>query len=255
MTYDERQALTEEQAREMAKEVLDIKGFTVYVADAGEQWNPYYLVFKNGHHIHYANEDGMYDEFYKGRGMTDADLRQKHIDALNAKLFTEEELAEPIKDYDEYERKRYFLQNYYSMQVDYVSSFRIAPTKEEEAAFQEKIKGLTFNPISFCYMADVDFIHRQSELRKILEARKEEMKDNYEYYKKAFISEMYNHEYSINWQADLDTLSAFGGVSYRKDYGSLDEMFDDCGFTETQRKAYVDAKQEYYRQIGEEDVA
>ena len=81
-----------------------------------------------------------------------------------------------------------------------------------------------------------------------LQKRKAETKDNPEYQKNAFLREMFNHEYGINWQADYDTLSAFGNLVYhQKDDGlELQDYFGQLKFSELQRNAYFDARREYY---------
>lgn len=72
------------------------------------------------------------------------------------------------------------------------------------------------------------------------------MADDYDYQKRAFTTEMYNHEYAINWQADFDTLSAFGNIhTIRGTEDVLESYFDQLDFTEVQRKAYLDAKADY----------
>lgn len=57
---------------------------------------------------------------------------------------------------------------------------------------------------------------------------------------------MYNHEYGINWQADYDTLSAFGNIQYHED--DLSAYFEELNFTETQKRAYLDAKKQYFKE-------
>ena len=64
---------------------------------------------------------------------------------------------------------------------------------------------------------------------------------------------MYNHEYYINWEADFDTLSAFGNIDYSED-ATLESYFEQLGFNETQKKAYRAARKEYYKQVEENDV-
>ena len=56
---------------------------------------------------------------------------------------------------------------------------------------------------------------------------------------------MFNHEYSINWQADYDTLSVFGRITY-KENATLTDYFDQLKFNDTQRLAYTAARKEYF---------
>ena len=103
-------------------------------------------------------------------------------------------------------------------------------------------------------MADEKFIKHQAKLMAGLLKAKEAKSDNYEYWKDAFVREMFNHEYAINWQADYDTLSAFGNVEWKGDDANLADYFDQLNFTETQRKAYRDARHEYYKKANEADM-
>ena len=134
------------------------------------------------------------------------------------------------------------------MREDYVSIFCINPSKEQKAYFKKKTAGMFYDPLSFGYFENPDFVKHHLELFAQLSKRKEETKDDFEYQKAAFLSEMYNHEYNINWQADYDTLSAFGGLDYKGDDGNaLKSYFEQLNFTDLQKKAYFAAREEYYK--------
>lgn len=248
MNIKEIEALTEAQAKEMALETMTIKDHDVYFVDCGGYFGYSALVFMEGKHIYYAND---YELHHKDRDREW--LRQWYIDTLNGKLFTEEEIGQPIKDYDEYQKKDYFLRNYYHMRKDYISAFRIFHNDAEEKAFEKEIKDKTYNPVSFCYMDDADFVIKQLDLLMQLQEAKKDVANNYEYQKSAFVKEMFNHEYAINWQADYDTLSAFGNITWKGDDANLTDYFDQLGFTDVQRRAYVDARREYYKLANEVD--
>lgn len=241
------ESLTESQAKEMALEVLTIKDHQIYLVDFGGYFGYSALVFKNGKHIHYANDYALH---HSGRDREW--LRDWYIKTLNNKLFTDAEIGEPLKSYEEFKAKEYFLRNYYPMQTDYVSCFRICCNEAEERDYKKSIEGKHFNRFSFCYMDDLDFIIHQADLFMQLMNCKANVVNNYEYQKNAFKSEMYNHEYAINWEADTDTLSAFGNIPYKRGEYTLTEIFDILKFNDIQRKAYLDAKREYYKEIGEE---
>lgn len=198
------------------------------------------LVFKNNHHIHYANDYQLHHETVK----TKEELKQMYIKTINNILFTEEEIAKPLKDYDDYGRRSYFLHNYYGMQIDYIAIFQIFNREEERKAFKSQMENMTYNPVGFCYMNDMDFVRHHIELLEILERVKAEVSTNYEYLKKAFLYEMYNHEYEINWQADYDVLSVFGNIQYHHE--DLNAYFEELKFNDTQRRAYMDARSQYY---------
>ena len=233
------EALSEHEAQTMALDTEAIKAHSVYFVDFGGYFGYSCLVFRNGHHIYYAND---YELHHSGK--SHAELKQLYIEKLERNLFLDEELGQPLHDYDEYCRKHYFLQNYYVMQTDYVSVFRICQTEKEEKAYKRKIAKLHYNPVSFAYMEDEDFIRKHVMLSTELQKAKAATKTDYEYQKNAFLYEMYNHEYGINWEADHDTLSAFGRVDWHDD---LDSYFKELDFNDIKRQAYMDARKEYYR--------
>lgn len=243
---DSIQALTETEAQAIALETIQIKEHNVYFVDFEGYFGYSCLVFKNHHHIYYAND---YELHHTEK--TREELKQIYIEILNNKLFTESELAEPLKDYDEYRRKSAFLHNYYGMRVDSVSIFCINPTKEQQAEFEEQTKDMIYNPVAFAYMSDADFVKHHIELLEALEKAKAETSGNYEYLKKAFLYEMYNHEYGINWQADWDVLSCFGKIEYHgESNAALEKYFTELNFTEVQKRAYLAARSQYYRETG-----
>lgn len=165
---------------------------------------------------------------------------------MNNKLFTESEILEPIKDYNEYRRKSYYLHNYYGMQTDYVSCFQIFHTSKEKEDFEKQTETMTLNRVAFAYMSDKDFIKHHCELYSTLEENAEKLNGDYEYQKSAFLYEMYNHEYGINYQADYDTLSCFGKIGWHD--GDLNMYFKELEFTEVQKRAYLDARKQYFKE-------
>lgn len=243
-TIKDIESMTESDIAGMALEVLDIKGHTVYMVDFGGYFGYSCLVCLNGHHIYYAND---YELHHSGRSRDE--LRELYLGKMRSILFTQDEIAAPLADYDEYRRKEHYLRNYYGMQEDRVSMFCILHTKQEEQEYEEKIAGMVFNPVGFAYYNNVDFVVGHVELFRKLEAAKDAMGTNFEYWKDAFKREMANHEYHINWQADYDTLSAFGCIQYHGDEGNeLEQYFDELNFSDVQRKAYLEARREYLRE-------
>ena len=87
------------------------------------------------------------------------------------------------------------------------------------------------------------------KLCKKLDMAEAKLKNDYKYLKEAYIQEMFNHEYSINMQADWDVLSAFcdGELPWYEE--DLNKYFEYLNFSSTQIKAYRDAREEYYNQI------
>lgn len=134
------------------------------------------------------------------------------------------------------------------MRVDYIS---IWGNPKDHPNFDDEVKGMTYNPVAFAYMSDADFVKRHIRLLEMLEDAKADTSNDYEYLKKAFLYEMYNHEYGINWQADWDVLSCFGKIKYHGESdAALEKYFTELNFTEVQRRAYLDARSQYYSETG-----
>ena len=233
--------MTENEAKEMAEETAVIKGFNIYFINFPGYFGYSYLVFKNGHHIHYANDYELHHKSIACEKGIEG-LRMYYLGLLYTKLYEDDEFVKPLSSYDEYEAKRYFLQNYYAMQVDRVSMFHIFKNEEEEKEHERLIEGMILDPVGYCYVNDKDFVKHHVELFEALKKAKADTVNNYEYQKNAFIHELYNHEYQVTAD-DEAVLTAFG-LSFRKSYRTLGECFDALKFTPVQRQAYLDARKE-----------
>ena len=249
-TISDIEMLTERQANYLAEEKMVIKGFNVYFINFQGAFGHSYVVFKNDHQIKYANDYELHHGYTVRKEGLEG-LRKYYLEQLSNKLYTDEEIGEPLKDYDDYEFKSRFLHNYYGLQEDSVSMFRIFRNEDDEKAFDEEVKDLIFNPVGFCYMDKKlkGFIDHHVELLKKLNEARDNVADNYEYQKTAFLYEMANHEYAINHQGNWDVLSCFGHIDY--DYASddqdIEKYFEQLKFTETQKRAYYDARTEYLK--------
>lgn len=239
--------MTEQDAQQMTIDAATVKEHQIYFVDFGGAFGFSCLVFKDGAHIFYAND---YELHHRYGNKTHDELRDMYIKSLSNKLFTDEEIAAPLKTYEEYTAKEHYLHNYYGMRRPYISIFGIFNTKEQCDAFDKKTAGMIYNPVSFGYYAPdcAEFVNHQKELYAVLESRFDEMKNNYEYIKNAFYHEMLNIEYGINWQADFDTLSHFGNIKYSEnEENELQSYFKQLNFTDTQKRAYLDARRDALR--------
>lgn len=209
MTIDRIENLTYEEAKEIALETLEIKEHDCIIADFDGHFGYSVLVFKNGKHIYYANDYELHHKWLVKENGREA-LKQFYIDSLNRKLYTDAELMEEVKTYDEYEKKSYFLRNYWIMRYDYLSIFRINPTKEEEAEYQEKKKMFPFsNPVSFCYVAEKEIVDTQKRYLAHLESAYKRLKENVETFREMISRELANHEACITCNY-TDALTALG---------------------------------------------
>ena len=235
--------LTEAEAAKMAIEKMTVKNdYNCYFIDFGGYFGYSVCVFADGQHLKYANDYELHH-----RGKSREELRDLYIKKLNKALYTIDEL-EIVQNYDDFTSKDYFIRNYYSMRRPRLSAFQIFHSDEEEKAFDAETKKMTFSSVGMAYYDDADFVRHLSALSERLNAAKAAHDNDRAYWESAFQSEMYNHEYGINWQADFDVISTFANVDCVKDYTNISELFELAGFNEIQKAAYMDARRTYYEQ-------
>lgn len=195
------------EARQMALETMEIKEHECIFVDFGGYFGYSVLVFKNEKHVHFADDFELHHGYIVRKKGKEA-LKQWYIEALNNKLFTDAELMEEVTSYDEYDRKKYFLRNYYIMRYDYVSMFYIGEEQKKEV--EEARKGFDIvNPVSFCYVKDENIVKTQTEILKHLEAAYEDLKNSPETFREMVSRELANHEACITCDYE-DALDALG---------------------------------------------
>lgn len=106
---------------------------------------------------------------------------------------------------------------------------------------------------AYCLKRDLDSI--LSELNAVDDAKREFIED-YEQAYDAFMYEMGNHEYHINYDGDWDVLSCFGlndNVCEYEDGKDVDEYMDAMGLSPVTKAAYHDARGDFLRMADEKD--
>lgn len=205
MTINKIEALTYDEAKEIAIEAITIKEHECFFCELGEYFGYSILVFKNKKHIYYANDYELhYAYMVKKDGK--ATLRQWYIDMMNRKLYTDAELLEDVKTYDEYRKKNHFLRNYWIMRFDYLSMFHIGGEKEYE---MKKKEYPYCNPVSFCYVKDKSIVSDSVKYLRHLEADYKRLKDNMDAFREMVCYELANHEACITCDY-ADALNALG---------------------------------------------
>lgn len=236
-TIKEIESMSAAELANFAEDVEEIKGHTVYYIDFGGYFGFSACVTAEGQHIYFAND---YELHHRGRSRDE--LREIYRRGLSQKLYTESELA-TVSSYEDAQAKRYFLMNYYGMRRPCVSAFCIGKAPD--------VSGLTFSPVFMAYYSDSDFVRKGAELLHTLAEAERRNAEDSDYWKSAFLHEMYNHEYSINCQADYDVCSCFGNCDGLKDYTDRAELFKACNFSEVQQAAYMAARRQYYAEQNE----
>lgn len=217
-------------------EMVPVKGHNVMLVDLGESFGYSALVFAEGRHIYHANDYELHH-----RSKTREELKGLYIEKMERVLFTREELLskEPM-GYDEYGRKMRYVRNYHPMRRENVSVFRIGGYSREEQAF---IDEALLSPVAFAYYKDRDFIKELFELFEAVTSTWEASKDPESMYK-AFLAEMYNHEYQINPQRDFDVINCFASVPYCYEDDTAEHYLSEAGFTDEIKQAYYRARRE-----------
>ena len=209
MGITEIENLTYEEAKENALEHLVIKDHDCFFIDFSGYFGYSVLVFKNGKHVYHANDYELHHHWLvkeKGRNA----LREYYIKEMNGKLYTDSEMMEEPASYDEYEKKSYFLRNYYIMRYDYESIFFIGTDAEREACQRKIEKNYPYyNPVSFCYVADQKIVEIQREYLRILQNAYERLQNDLGVFREMVRKELANHEACITYDY-TDALGALG---------------------------------------------
>lgn len=209
MNIKEIEALTFEEMQEWANsgraEKLNIKNHDCFLCDLGEYFGYSILVFKNGKQIYYANDYQLHHS-----NKEESELKPLYIEYTNNKLFTEEELADSVKDYDEHRRKSEYLRNYWIMQFDYISIFCAGNTPESERErIREQFKTMFFCNNSCCYVYDKEIVNKSNEMMKHLQESFALLKENENSFRQMISYELANHEACITCDC-RDALDSLG---------------------------------------------
>lgn len=231
----------------------EVKGYNVYLLTLDSRFGYSMLVYGDRRPIVWAND---YELHHSKK--TREELRDMYLKSAERQLYTEEELAQPLKSYFDYQRRRKYICELLPLRRDFMSMFYYASTEEEKA---ERLIQRAEHPVNcaaalgFFKAEDADYAKHISDLHLQLCRQMEDTANNYEYQKSAFYYELGNHEYHINgFQGDYDVLSAFGKIGWHGQGREARELyFKELNFTPTQIKAFNDAVREYMKKADEED--
>lgn len=207
MTIGEIKKLNFNKAKRMSLEVMNIKDHDCVFVDFNDDFGYSVLVFKNDRHIYYANDYELHHKHIIKKHGKEA-LREYYIKEMFEKLYTDQELLEDVKTYDEYKKKDYFLRNYWIMRYDNLSIFGIGEEAKKE--FDRKKESFPyFNPISFCYVSNEKIVYTSRRFSEHLKKAYKFIKENTEEFRKMVRYELANHEACITCDYS-DALQALG---------------------------------------------
>lgn len=215
--------LTQAEAEALAEEKIIIKEHECFLIDFEGYFGYSILVFKNGNHVHYANDYELHHEYFiqeSGR----AALKEYYISETSDKLFTDAELLEDIKTYDEYRRKSYFLHNYWIMRYNHISWFG-----NGDAETQKKLKTeyIYNSKVCFCYVADNSIVEAANRYFEHLENEFKKLQNDDEIFREMIRYELANHEAQISGEFDTTLFSLgmrFDTLSENKQKIVVDEL-------------------------------
>ena len=211
LNIKEIESFTYEEVNDHALEKLTIKDHDCFLVDFGGYFGYSILVFKNKKHIHYANDYELHHHYLVKKEGREG-LKQYYIKVMNKKLYTDAELLEPCKSYEEYKAKDYFLRNYWMMRYEHESMFFIGTDKEREERKKEiDSKYPFFNPVCFCYVADKKIVEDAHKYLNALEESFQALQDNEDAFRKMIRYELCNHEACITCDY-RDALSSLGMI-------------------------------------------
>ena len=229
MTIEEIENLTYDKAKEIAVEIMKIKGHECIFAELGKHFGYSVLVFKNGHHVYFANDYELHHDYMVEEHGKEG-LKEFYIKEMKNMLYTDAELLNEVQTYGEYRKKVYFLRNYWIMQYDHVSACYIG--KEQKEKVEKERKNFPFyNHVSFCYVADEEIIKTSVKYLKHLQNAYEKLKADDKTFREMIRYELANHEACYTWD-------------YSGALESLGLIYDEL--TETQKKI---VKEELKKQI------
>lgn len=113
-----------------------------------------------------------------------------------------------------------------------------------EKARERGTKVCNFGGGMFCLSEDKEAV---LETLRFLDETKSKDMDDYEFAYSAFLYEMNNHEYAINWQRDYDVFSVFWDVEYGEDKYANDYL-KEVGADEDTVRAFYDAKRQHMKE-------
>ena len=241
------------EIEKIALEKMDYKSFlgvpyVIYFVDLGEYFKYSMVVFLNGRQLKGAND---YELHHPGK--TKEELKQWYIESLEHKLYSMEDF-ETCKNYDDLQAKEYFIRNRIKEMFSHYSMFFIGSDAEREERKKEiENNGFKYlSKIGFCYYDDIFPIELEKKLLNSLYQANEKNKKTPEYWKNAFLKQMYNHEYCYNWQADYDVLCAFGRIEWKgENENALNDYFKQLNFGTMEKQAYLDARKQYFKEMGD----
>lgn len=126
--------------------------------------------------------------------------------------------------------------------------------KGEEVNFIFYRKGVVFMVKNYKeYRENISQILNQSldkarkNLKKFMfENDIKQLMENYNFAKEAFLYEMQNHEYEINFQGNFDVLNCFYDIECQQEDYNSEKYFESLDVPEEVKKAYEDAREEYF---------
>lgn len=246
MTIEEIEKLTLSDVLAMDNERIEYKDFSVFFVDLGDYFGYSRLVFMGENYVTNANDYALHH-----CSKSIPELREYYEKKLKTLLFADSDFALPLESYLDYKNRLNYLVNLYPKAYGPSDLSYSSHQSNDGRTFtdEERLK-LCFDRLCFSFTSDRDFIERHYALYNMLQSRVAEVGDNFDYWKSAFLYEMFNYECPINWEGDWPVLCCFADMSKYTvhDYEemSLNDFLAKIGFSPVKIAAYREAKRECY---------
>lgn len=230
-SIDDIRSITEEIALVMSDDHEKIKGHDCYFIDFGIGWGYTVLVFFNGHQIRFAGDSALHHH-----GESRVELKEIYVKKLTEKLYTDEELASPIRSYSDLQNRENYLLDYYGDRENHVSFYHIFNEEGMEEWYREETAGLYTSYITHAHYKSEEFCKKVQELWNGVEKAKEKLATDFDFWKNAFYHEFFNHE------------CMYGGRFTEAAYAT------GCGtMNDTMKEAFKAAKRDFNKWCAEND--
>lgn len=195
--WEEIESLDRTTAEALAEETLYIKGYTVYLIDFKGHIGYSAVVFWNDRRNKYLDE---YELNAWNLNLNHEKMRENFIKYITEKVFTDDELMGPVKDYSDYERKKRYLMHYRIYKFDHDSMFGINKKRKPGYPYTSFV--------SFSHVKDPEIINLEEKIMHHLKKEYERLLADPEKFRVAIKKELENHEagYTGDFEPALDSL-------------------------------------------------
>lgn len=199
------ESLSEYKVRNIANEHFECKGYDCYIVTFLNKFGISLLVYKNNRQISFAN---MYQLHHDEAGQKLISIYKNEINRI---LFTDDELMDEVKSYEDYTLKCHYVINYLSECYENYSIFRDMfkfDDNDEPKKRRKGVKYTEYSSIAHAYFATNEYIVLSKKYMLHLQKEFSRLKAEPKYFREMINKEMMNHEcdYTYDYTEALEAL-------------------------------------------------